>query len=190
MIDCHDIELLLAEYAAGDLPAETYRQVGDHLAGCAQCRDELELETRLRGRLASLPSPGLSAGAIRRLQRIPQAAGRRQAGDPYHRRPWLPVAGLLAAAAVLLVILLPTTAHRPVADRLAAETVSPTPSSELSPDQIAMVRREALWSVAKTVQIIDRSERSTLSEVFGRRLPQTITGSLRQALPNTQGGQG
>lgn len=187
MYGCQDVELLLAEYAAGDLSGELIDLVTDHLAVCENCRRELSLERRLRDRLAGLPDRRLSAAVTAELHQVPHGVHRLPSDRRRSGMNRLAVSGLIAAA-VLLIVLLPTTGPGPDTKVLETQVVAAAP--DLTPAQLATVRRDALWSLAKTAKIIDKSERATISDVLGRRLPQTITGSLRQAFDNNQGGQG
>ncbi len=102
----------LSSYLDGELSAEERAAVEEHLAGCAACREELEL---LRATLDALhdlpvlPAPGGFADAV--LGRIPEGGGEQAAEPgagvvPLRRRGpgvlvWAPVA--MAAAAVLVV---------------------------------------------------------------------------------------
>lgn len=162
---CPDIESLLAEFAAEELEAADAERVAGHLAGCTDCRAELDRELRLRGLLASLP---VQAGPV-----VPTAA----ASAPSRRRErrrWWPLTGGLVAAAVALVLLLPGT--RNVA-------------TDGDPD-VATIRRDARTSLALAARILEKSERHTVVDVFGRQLPAAIRGTLPAAAVTPEGGQG
>lgn len=164
--DCRDIELDLADFAAGDLEPAAAEQVAAHLAACAACRAELDREWQLRRTLASLPVAAAPAGL---------------AAPPANRsrRPGLAAAGLVAA--VLLAALL---AALPGTVGVSPE---PAPYSSL---QVASARRDAARSLLLAARILERSEKTAVTDVFGIRLPRTVAESIRAVADTPEGGQG
>jgi anti-sigma factor RsiW len=71
----HPAVLLLPAFLNGTLSAEEHREVGAHLAGCAQCRHELDECMRLREALGQMyaaqpgPSPALWHNLMERVKR-------------------------------------------------------------------------------------------------------------------------
>lgn len=166
---CPDIEILLAEFADDELDAATAELVAGHVAGCADCRAELNRELALRCSLADLPiqaGPAIAtpAGAPARRSRFTV------------RRRWWSLAGGLAAAVVAAVLFLPL-------ERVG--TIAP----DTGPD-VAAIRRDACASLVLAARILERSERHTVVDVFGRQLPAAIRESLPAPAVTPEGGQG
>lgn len=92
---CDPIRERLDRFVAGSLPAAERREVDDHLAGCAECRADVEAARFLAGPVAGLrreiaPPADLWTGIAPRLARGP-------------RRLSVPL-WVVAAAAILLVV--------------------------------------------------------------------------------------
>lgn len=177
-LDCPDVELLLAEYAARELAEAQADVVGRHLEGCPACAAELAREQTLRQTVAGLP---VLPCPHRTTQVITQE---RENGRPPRKgllQSLWPAAAGLAAAAVLLLILLPDGGDNMVIDS-DGQTWQRT--------ELESARAELQWTLALTAGVIERTERNTMAEVFGHKLPRTLNGSLRRVLTNVQGGQG
>jgi len=174
---CHEAELLLSEFAAGELDGRDAGRVARHLAGCEACRAEADRELKLRELLGGLPTIAASAG-------LAEVGNLEKVSEPQHRgRPRWPAVGSLVAAAITLAVLLPSTAPR-VPDPLA--NVEPVYSVE----EVAAARRDALFGLVLAARIIERTERHTVADVFGRQLPQAVTESLGSGTAVPEGGQG
>ena len=187
---CHEIEILLTEYAAGDLDPQRNQAVRRHLAECADCRAELGRELRLRQLMGSLPVRHLPLG-VGDLD--PDARTRPVSGGGSFLRRWLaPAAGL---AAVLVLVLLagrsgPDTAPStglPGAASPAAVAATPGTWSEQELDR---AQDELEFTLALTARLLQRSEKTTVHEVFGDRLPRMISESLRKSMTLNEGDQG
>jgi hypothetical protein len=92
-----------------------------HVAGCAQCRAELERLRRARTALAELPLQQPAPSAWSGIQR-------HAARQPKHSRVWMFTSGMGVAAALMLVGLLVLRAERstpPVQPAPLASTTSP-----------------------------------------------------------------
>jgi putative zinc finger protein len=97
----HPDELLLTDYVDRSLPEDERRAVAEHLATCEQCRQDVELASRGRGMLASLPvveAPPIGWPSGAEAHR-PVAAS--QSGPP---RWYRALAGVAAAAALVAAI--------------------------------------------------------------------------------------
>ena len=171
--DCPDMEILLAEFAADELEAADAERVAAHVAGCDECRAELNRELALRRALGGLPVQ--SGPAVH----APQAAPSRRPRFAGRRR-WWSLAGGLAAAAVVAVLFLPGE---------RGETPGTATGDDLAvlKDQI---RRDARASLVLAASILERSERHTVVDVFGRQLPAAFRESLPEAAVTPEGGQG
>jgi anti-sigma factor RsiW len=162
---CPDMELLLAEFAADELDDAAAERVAAHVATCADCRAELKREFALRAALGGLP--------VRQGPAIPAPAARPR--RPLARR-WWPLAGGLAAATLAAVLLLPTGGGD------APVTADAT--------DVDAIRRDARASLALAARILERSERHTVVDVFGRQLPAAIREAIPDAAVTPEGGQG
>ena len=83
-------------YVDGELNAELRAEVEQHLASCAECREQAEFESRLHAELRSLPAPeprrGLESELRKRLKRA----------RPSRYRVLIPLAAALAVLALWL----------------------------------------------------------------------------------------
>ncbi|MBC8426617.1 hypothetical protein H8E07_21080, partial [bacterium] len=90
--------------------------------------------------------------------------------------------GLAAAAAVLALFLV-----APLGD-LSDET---EPAADAWTEQeIASARGDILATLTLTAEIINRTERKTVDEVFGRHLPGAVSSSIKTLTAYLEGGQG
>ena len=171
---CPDIRLLLTEFAADELPAAEAATVAGHLAVCESCRDELTREMALREALSTLP-----VQSAPRVTLPLHTATRSPATAP--SRPWKPLLTGLAAAVLALAVLVPDAPHD-LPDRVIITPYTPA--------QVAQARHDARVSLALAVDIINRTQRHTVVDVFGRQLPQAVSGSLSGTAASPEGGQG
>ena len=169
---CATVARELTAFAAGELDRTAAETVARHLAGCAGCRGELDRELVLRDALAALPT--LSAprglGATPTTGRKPRRLPRSLTG-----------AALLAAAAVVAALLAgwPHTTPAP----------EPLPQVADAAERAA-ARRDAVYGLVLTARILERTEKRTVADVFGRTIPRAVTESLRGTPPTPEGGQG
>ena len=164
---CHEIQLQLTEYAGGDLlPAEA-AEVARHLDGCPACRRELALENSLRTTLGSLPRVTCPEGVGR--------ADEEPTSHPIRRWTRWPVGAGLVAAASLAALLI---------GGLIDRSVDPDPAAPWSAREIAAAREDMLYTLALTAEVLERTQREAVVDVFGDRLPGALNGSLKlKSLP-------
>ncbi len=176
---CPDIQLELTGFAAGDLDPDAADRVARHVAGCADCRAELARELRLREALAGLPRAGGPAAAWA----AGPAAPRRRARAAGRACPWPPAraGGRRAPGGAAGGPARP--AARPPRRRRHRDLV-------FTADQVATARRDAAWTLVLAARILERSEKSAVSDVFGQRLPRAVAESLRDDPSTPEGGQG
>lgn len=108
--DPHErVEMLLPWYAKGQLDADEHAEVERHLAVCPRCRDERDVEDRLRVELSSLP-PAFAGDwdRMRGRMRVAAIAPRK---TPLWRQPW--VIAAQAACLMLAVTLIPARSPEP-----------------------------------------------------------------------------
>lgn len=182
--ECREIEILLTEYAAGDLDPATNDTVRLHLDGCAGCRAELQREFQLRELMGALPVRYLPLDVADLAPAPSQVAG--TAG---RLRRWLAPS---AAIAAMLALVLLAGRFGPGPDRkpqpaLRAEAPA---SSRWSEQDVERAQDQVEYTLALTARLLKRSEQSTVQEVFGNHLPRAITDSLRKTLSNNEGDQG
>ncbi|GIU97787.1 MAG: hypothetical protein KatS3mg013_1590 [Actinomycetota bacterium] len=141
-------EELLAAAADGSLRDPERAELEAHLAGCARCREELDLARRARAALRNLPTPD-----------VPAELGSRVRAEAHARPGWgrwpAAVAGI-AAAVLALAIALPRLGGPPplVADRAGAPEDVAAPAveriaSELEPRDLAELAAAARTSRAQ-----------------------------------------
>lgn len=174
--DCNFFAGLLAEYASGSLPPEARRTVEVHLAGCAACRAELAREEELRAVLGSLPLVSCPP-AVSRLKSRPTRWSR------FSR--WY-LGGGLAAAVLMAGLFVPGIRH----------SSSPPQSPAYTAAEVDQARHDVLATIALTAEVLESSRLQTVHNIFSRRLPQAVAGSLTPLdhqsppTPNATGGNG
>src|SRR5579859_6820338 len=75
MARCEDIKLLLGPFEDGELEPHEMQEVARHLAGCAECEDELadyrSLAVALRGAAAIPDLTGFTTSVLARIDELP-----------------------------------------------------------------------------------------------------------------------
>ncbi len=139
---CAGVKPLLYEYLEGVLTAEKRQAVDAHLDSCARCRGELDFLKRYRERMASLEPvrapQDFTARLMKRLEREEPARGERDTApliSPWKLRLSLGVAGLLAAAVVVVVLFAPDYRARETRDMLPSEKSQSPPLARVTPAQ-------------------------------------------------------
>ena len=183
---CRRIETQLAGYAAGDLDPREIVEVERHLVTCPDCRGELATEISLRETLATLPLVPCPARVSENIMAAVEASDDGRDGDrrlvvfPAWRRA---IGGLAAAAAVIALLVAAPWRDRPDGTEFAA-------ADALTEQEIMNARRDIRQTLVLAIRIIEESERKTVSEVFGRRLPGAIDKSVKAITTSLEGGQG
>lgn len=172
MTRCHHIQTMLAAYESRELSALERAIVDDHLAECAACRDELQLLREIGTTLAGLPPvtcPDRVTDAI-------HAAIDREQESPAPARQvrWWQTAGVagLAAAAVLLVVLMPRRDTTPD----VAVPAATLDTARVSAAELADARQDLLWTLAYAASVLDRTEKHSLG---------TVVRELRDRMPDS-----
>jgi anti-sigma factor RsiW len=122
---CAASEALLAERASGPLEAAETAALDSHLQGCPRCRAAAERYDTLFS-LLSLPPPTLKEEAAMRELPVRALLAYRLKEQRFRRVPALSAVGLLAAAAVL-VLLWRVPAPTPMAAGVAAASEAAQP---------------------------------------------------------------
>jgi len=107
-MDCRELRGLADAYLDGELPPASQAEVDTHLAGCADCRAEVEARRAFMLHIKADTSyfeapPALSQRLAQRLMAGPVALAPRAAPTPTRERFWRPMA---IAASFLLAMLL------------------------------------------------------------------------------------
>lgn len=105
--DSAAFEQQLSALLDGRLNAEEAREVQEHLETCDECRMQYEAMASARRLLRATPAPSVPEGLLASIQREVRAEMARSAGPGIWERWRAPVAGLAAAAAVLLAVFAP-----------------------------------------------------------------------------------
>lgn len=178
---CRESELLLAEYASGDLPPEAAQRIETHLACCPACAEELARELRLRELLGSLP--------VRRPERPAPTAplAGALAGAVTGRRALRWTLAASAAAAMLAFAMLIGDIATPPPGPLSGAGAEP---SDWTPQEIRDAQDDLEYSLALTARLLKKSGKTAVTEVFGDHLPRVINESLQKAIHTNQGDQG
>lgn len=176
--DCERASERLADYAAGSLDAARRADLERHLAGCAACRDELARERALRDVLSSMPRlrcPDRVSEAI--LAEVEGPAAPR--GRIFRFAGWRrAAAGAVAAAAALVLLLAGPLGERDTGERAWSE------------EEILTARAEVRYGLALAARIIGDTEKKTMGQVFGERLPDALDETMKALTTLLEGGQG
>jgi anti-sigma factor RsiW len=149
MSACPDFGPLLAERAAGPLPAADEARLASHLSGCSGCRAEL---ARLRRVLELVRAPVASAEEERGAADLPLrilAAARRPARAPLLR--W--AVPLVAATAAALAFLVPA-----VLQRRGSATPAQPAASELAASAWEAPDPDAMWEWSAALEAEDDAD--------------------------------
>ncbi|MBU8871533.1 MAG: zf-HC2 domain-containing protein [Gemmatimonadales bacterium] len=192
---CNEVQLLLVEYSAGDLPSDQTRIVESHLKSCSECQEELRRELRLRGLLSSLPTLTLPLPGSRSEHDLPLRGAWRRT---FLGRWILPAAGV--AAVLLAVFFAPNFPSGDFLDLKHQSSSGSHPGQSLvqEPENISdwtraeldTAQKEAIFSLTLTARILLESERTAVHQAFGKKLPHVISGSLRKIMNTNQGDKG
>jgi len=184
--DCAWIESQLAGFAAGELDPREVAEVERHLATCPDCRGELAGELALRESLTSLPVVSCPERVTANILAVVNASDRRLGAA---RRRVVPIGwrratwGLAAAAVVLALVFVAPWRDRPEDTYVAGE-------DGWSEQEIRTARGEVRLTLALAARIIEKTERKTVTEVFGRQLRGAVIKSMKALTSSLEGGQG
>lgn len=180
MKECKDYQAALSAYTGDELSGNERQALTNHLLHCADCRDELEREEELRQHLAGLPQvncPGHVFEAIMAQTDRPTTKRRLR-----NRWPW---AGI-AVAATLAVLFLPgfngVLTNDVPHDQMAV-------NQEFSEAEIAQAKRDVMATLTLAANVVSRSRQDTMSDIFGTRLPNALSGSLSPSKSPRKGTQ-
>jgi predicted anti-sigma-YlaC factor YlaD len=120
MAACPEYDELLTLHAAGALEADAQARVCSHLEACAGCRAEATSTLEVLGLLAPPAPTARELAVVESLPRRTLATWRREQVRKAARMQW--VGALLAAAAVVMLVLVPSAKRRG-----PARTVTPVP---------------------------------------------------------------
>jgi hypothetical protein len=129
MTDCPNAEIrdLLPDLAHGSLDAATRARVEAHVAGCRECRSELDLLRTARSVLAGRSVPEVDVATIVRALPRPRSRARR---DVWR---WAAAAVVLVAVGGAWIALSRQVASRPAPPVAAAGPTSPRVGPESTP---------------------------------------------------------
>jgi hypothetical protein len=158
-MNCQEIEIQLMEYVAGELDAITTENVAHHLNLCSSCCKEWEREKVLSSTLGSLPAAESRADFL---------AGNNFSYPDPPGKWWLPISGGAIAATILLTFLISSQST----EKLAAPVSGP------GPRELATATEEVKWTLTLASNIIQASEKATIKDLLGSKLPSALSGSL------------
>lgn len=163
------------------LAADEVQAVDRHLARCPGCAREMELATRLRGELRSLPEPALPRSLQRPFDphRRPTRNHRGAAGPSPQLPPPRPSWSRWAPYALATLLILAAVTVLP---RWLGQGTPPAPEPATSPAQLARAELEARYALARVAEATRRANREIREDVLGRRLVQPVRDSLARTL--------
>lgn len=146
-MNCKKFRDLVPAYLYGEISPEERERLTGHAAGCPACRGLLREMEETVARLAAVPGPKFSPREMSGLRdrvleavRTPARSPRPSGFRPLLRPLIIPSA--LAAAALLLVVLLPSRPTAPVVPSEAAELVAFSEAVEEELQLVAEIWRE------------------------------------------------
>ncbi len=177
-MNCKQFQLDLPGYLYGETDPAMREEFARHAAGCPGCRKLLgEMEGTV-SRLSSVPGPVFSAGELAALRARVKEAVRSPALAPrslparsrlriISRPLFLPVASVLSAAAILLIVFLPDRSREGGRSELprAAELVA---FSEEVEDEDRMVAE--VWDEFEAIEVLFSREPDAKTESDGGRV--------------------
>lgn len=173
---CRGIEMELAAYASGELEPAGRESVRRHLDGCTECRAELAREMILRETLGGLSEASPPAILDTRIMGAVHTAGTDSRSRWSRHR--LTAAITVAAASLALALILPYQGR------------DSAPQQTWTDMEIAAARQEVIFTLGLTAQVLDRTQKNAIIEVFANQLPNSVNESLKLAKPETSGGNG
>ena len=189
---CTAIEILLASHVSGELDLAEKSLVEDHLACCQLCQAELAREIYLRQTLETLPlvkcPPRVTRSLLQEIDH-PEANPMNSGAKNSLSRQWTSYLGWAAAAAAVVLLVINPLGSKPEDPANAAKTEVAAAES-YSPEEIAAAKEDLKRGLLLTAAIINRTERSTVKEVFGEALPNSISRTLKTIMTTPEGEQG
>ncbi len=168
---CEKVHTLLPEYAKGSLPPSLQGVLDEHLQQCQSCQKDFVVEMEMMVNLGSLPLVPCPDHVTNDILEEIEIAERLQKSSG---RYWLWGASTLVAAALALIILMPSSHN--------------SPSTEpFSTAEIRVAAREASFALAKVATVINHNENQAFEQVLGREIPDAVGESLRRITKNLQG---
>ena len=89
-----------------------------------------------------------------------------------------------AAAAAVLIVTSPLVSDR------SGNTPDQVAVPEFTPEEIQAARLDAERGLLLAARILSRTERSTVKEVFGQTLPESLSRSIKSIINTPEGEQG
>lgn len=183
--NCSEYQIMMASYVGDELDEKATAQLEEHLNHCSECRAELARENQLRQTLAQMPLEVCPQRVTRKiLEQIegPESPQEKPRPIPNLHRQWTSYTGwVAAAAAVFLLVVNPWAENAP-----SPESARP----QYTAQEIQAARQDLKYSLRLTAAIIKDTERSTVKEVFGNKLSQSLSRSIKTLMTTPEGGQG
>src|SRR5690606_34134860 len=125
-MECRSCREALTAYLDGELASRELQEVDTHLAGCTNCRDELESLKFAYDLTMQLPELDVSAdlwdriytGLLTSVTTSPDSNNFSRRAWP---RQWIPIAATLVGVLAVALLLAPGTNSDPVAEQTFAE---------------------------------------------------------------------
>lgn len=186
---CRKTRSLFGPYLDRDLGPKAIHRMDRHLEACPDCRNELQAEQQVADAFSALPE--LSCP-----QRVDQRILDRLAEEPRKPRLFDRLGQLLgspgwktvtacAAALVVVLLFLPVAPQSPVGTEMALINGG---DGQISHEEAYQARQRAKTSLAFVAQLIQDTEKKTVTDILTSKLPKAIRNSLQRVVPVTTGG--
>ncbi|MFT5233773.1 MAG: anti-sigma factor RsiW [Candidatus Krumholzibacteriia bacterium] len=172
MKDCTEHMIQMTAYTGDELDTNERLALENHLSRCGDCRDELAREWGLRHRMSGLPPVVCPDHVVEAIMAQTQISSAPQATS--HR--WWSWSAV-AVAAVLAVLFLPGLTGVLTSDSTNHVVAS---RDEFTAEEVAQAKRDVIATLALAAEVVSRSGESTMTDIFGTRLPKSLSGSLLQ----------
>jgi predicted anti-sigma-YlaC factor YlaD len=179
---CHEIKGLLDDYFDGALSRKDKKRLQAHLQLCEACRLEFQKEKHMIENLEGMPTFQCPEKVV---QRIAELTYLREEKSPRMKireflsksKGWrLAVVGTAAMALMILIVW--------YAFKEPEEPIQATYSEA----DLLKAREQAKWSLVYVTQMIQKSEKEVVDEIFMKELPETVRNALKNTIPIFRGG--
>jgi hypothetical protein len=162
--------------------------VDGHLKSCAECRAELKAEQQVADMFSTLPELACPAQVDHRImERLNEEPRKRPLFDRLGLvlgSPGWKTVTACAAALVVVMLFLPAAPQGPVGTEASLDNED----GLISHQEAYQARQRAKTSLAYVAQLIQDTEKETVSDVLSKKLPKAIRNSLQRVVPVNEGG--
>jgi len=185
---CRKTRSFFGPYLDGDLGPRASLRVKGHLEDCPACRAEMQAELQVADTFSALPQLAcpqrVDHKIMARLAEEPRKKGLLDRLGLALGSPGWKTVTTCAAALVVVMLFLPLAPQSPVGTEASLDNEG----GQISHEEAYQARQRAKTSLAYVAQLIQDTEKETVSDVLSSKLPKAIKDSLQRVVPVTKGG--